>query len=162
MVSRPQPRPTQRSASGLSSPQNWSLSGGAASAPSRQGQNGPMLAMNMGPAINGPQVPGPRISGADLGSDWVSLYEAWVRSHLYYPDQAAMNNEEGSVTVVLKIDRSGRVLSVELTDRSGSQWLDLASAALFRNARVPAFPANVTGDSATVQQTIHYMLIRHR
>ena len=131
------------------------------SPPSRQGSGGQSLSMNMGPSVAGPSIPGPRISGADLGADWISLYTAWVRSHLYYPEQAALNGEDGSTEVIVEINRSGKVLSVQLVGRSGSQWLDLSTTAMFRGARVPPFPANVTGDTATVEQTIHYVLRRH-
>jgi protein TonB len=117
--------------------------------------------MMAGPAIMGPSVQGPRISGANLGSDWVSLYTAWVRSHLFYPEQAALNGEDGTAEVILQINRSGKVLSVELVTRSGSQWLDLSTTGMFRGARVPPFPANVTEDTATIDQTIHYILRRH-
>ncbi len=117
--------------------------------------------MMTGPALLGPSVPGPRISGADLGSDWISLYTAWVRAHLYYPEQAALNGEDGTNEVIIQINRAGKVLSVELVTRSGSQWLDLSSTGMFRNARVPPFPADVTGDTATIDQTIHYILRRH-
>lgn len=105
-------------------------------------------------------APGPRITGADLGDDWIGSYETWVRAHLYYPEQAAANGEDGTAEVILKIDRSGKVLSVELVTRSGSQWLDLEATGMFRGARVPPFPSNVTGDTATIDQTIHYILKR--
>ena len=156
-LARPQPRSPQRSASGFPTPQNWSLSGGLVSPSGPRGAAG-QSSLLAGPAVLGPNLDGPRITGAQLGSDWIGEYTAWVRSHLYYPEQAAANREDGSTEVLVKIDRSGKVLSVELVGRSGSQWLDLATTGIFRGARVPPFPRNVDGDTATVDQTIHYIL----
>jgi TonB family protein len=156
---RPQTQTPQRSASGFPTPQNWSLSGGLVSRPSQRGAGGDSSLMT-GPAVLGPSIPGPRITGADLGRDWIGEYTAWVRAHMYYPEQAAANGEDGTAEVILQINRSGKVLSVELVTRSGSQWLDLSTTGIFRGARVPPFPDNVTGDTATIDQTIHYILRR--
>jgi protein TonB len=158
-IARPQTQAPQRSASGFPTPQNWSLSGGLVSRPSQRGAGGDSALM-AGPSLLGPSIPGPRITGADLGRDWIGEYTAWVRAHMYYPEQAAANNEDGTVEVIVQINRSGKVLSVELVTRSGSQWLDLATTGLFRGARVPRFPDNVTSDTATVDQTIHYIMKR--
>jgi protein TonB len=81
-----------------------------------------------------------------------------VQAHLYYPEQAALNGEDGTAEVVLEIDRYGKVLSVELVTPSGSQWLDLSTQGMFRGAHVPAFPQGTKEDTATVDQTIHYIL----
>jgi protein TonB len=156
----PKPRPQvlarpaePRSPSGFPRPQNYSF--GAPSGPTQLGAAGGQAAQT-----NGPFQPAPHITGAQLGSDWIGLYSAWVQRHLYYPQQAAENGEDGSAEVVLVVDRSGRVQSVELVGRSGSQWLDLAIQALFRRQIVPPFPPGTKDDTATIDQTIHYILRR--
>jgi protein TonB len=152
-LARPLIRPAPRSPSGFPAPQNWSLTGGLVSPPAQQGASGRSL-------MAGPSLPTPTITGANLGRDWIAAYSAWVHEHLYYPEQAALNGEDGTTEVVVRIDRTGRVLSVELVGRSGSQWLDMSTTGMFRGARVPAFPPDTKEDVATVDQTIHYILRR--
>jgi protein TonB len=152
-LARPLYRPAPRNPSGFPAPQDWSFSGGLLSHPSREGASGQALTA-------GPSMPSPHITGADLGRDWVAAYSAWVQAHLFYPEQAALNGEDGTAEVVMNIDRTGRVLSVELRSRSGSQWLDLSTTGMFRGAHVPPFPPGTKEDTATVDQTIHYILRR--
>ena len=157
----PRPRPLQlarprlapRNPFGFPTPQDWSFSGGLPSHPSQSGASGQA-------SLAGPSAPAPRITGAELGRDWLAAYTAWVRAHMYYPEQAAENGEDGTAEVVLSIDRYGKVLSVQLVTRSGSQWLDLETTGLFRGARVPPFPQGTKEDTATIDQTIHYVLQR--
>ncbi len=48
-----------------------------------------------------------------------------------------MNGEDGSAMVQVVANPDGHVTSVELERKSGSQWLDLALLALFRDAHLP-------------------------
>lgn len=156
----PPPRPRQfarpqqqRSPSGFPMPQNWSLAGAGSSRPTMQG--------GLGHAdITGPSQPAPMITGANLGRDWIAAYRAWVQARLYYPEQARELGQDGASEVILKINRYGKVLSVELISRSGSQWLDLETTGLFRGRSVPAFPPDTKEDEATIDQTIQYILRR--
>lgn len=152
-LARPTYRPPPRNPSGFPAPQDWSFGGGLPSHPSRQGAQGQA-------EQSGPSQPAPRISGAQLGRDWIAAYSAWVQAHLYYPEQAALNGEDGTAEVILDIDRYGKVLSVELVTPSGSQWLDLSTQGMFRGAHVPPFPQGTKEDTATIDQTIHYILHR--
>jgi protein TonB len=153
-LARPQYRPTPRNnPSGFPAPQDWSFGGGQLSRPSQQGAGGQSL-------MAGPSIPTPHITGAQLGRDWIAAYSAWVQAHLYYPEQAALNNEDGTTEVAVEIDRTGKVLSVQLITRSGSQWLDLSTTGMFRGAHVPPFPQDTKENTATVDQTIHYILQR--
>jgi len=103
-----------------------------------------------------------RIEGADLGEDWERALQAWWDRHGFYPRQAAENDEDGTNRVRVELDRTGRVHSVELEMRSGSQWLDMGSLAIFRDARLPPFPLSTPQDEATLHLTINYILIRPR
>ena len=152
-LARPLPRSTPRNPSGFPAPQDWSFTGGLVSPQSRSGASGQSL-------MAGPSLPAPHITGAQLGRDWIAAYTAWVRAHLYYPEQAALNGEDGTAEVLVNIDRTGKVLSVELVTRSGSQWLDLSTTGMFRGAHVPAFPPDTKENDATVDQTIQYILRR--
>ena len=101
-----------------------------------------------------------RVAGAHVGPDWRNELSAWVRSHAYYPEQAAMNEEDGDVTVQVVANPNGRVTSVEMKSRSGSQWLDLALLGLFRGANLP--PLHDETEPITFNFTMHYILIRVR
>jgi len=101
-----------------------------------------------------------RVAGAHVGPDWRNELSAWVRAHAYYPEQAAMNGEDGDVTVQVVTNPNGHVTSVEMKSRSGSRWLDMALTALFRDAKLP--PLHDETEPLTFNFTMHYILIRMR
>jgi protein TonB len=92
------------------------------------------------------------------GSDWGNELVAWVNRHKYYPTQAAMNGEDGNVTVQVVANPNGHVTAVEMKWRSGSQWLDMALMGLFRDANLP--PLHDATEPITFNFTMHYILIR--
>jgi TonB family protein len=94
-----------------------------------------------------------------IGDDWFNLVAAWWRRHAYYPSEAGMNGEQGIATVKLVVRHDGRVESVRLEDSSGSQWLDMAAVAVFRNANLPPLPSDVTSAVVPLHFTIHYIII---
>ncbi len=94
------------------------------------------------------------------GADWLNALSAWIEAHKYYPQEAAEAGEDGTVVVRVMVDHTGRVQSVELRDRSGSQWLDLAAQAMFRGAHLPPFPPGTSDPDFTFNLTMHYILIR--
>jgi TonB family protein len=103
-----------------------------------------------------------RIEGADLGAEWERALLAWWDQHSFYPHQAVENDEEGTNRLRILVDRTGQVHSVVLEMRSGSQWLDLGSLAIFRDAKLPPFPLSTPQNEATLHLTIDYILIRRR
>jgi TonB family protein len=159
---RPRPLPP----SPFSSPMNFSYG------PTRPHQPSPSRDSSRpsDSALIGP-TPGP--SGAETihlepdshgergpGTDWSNELSDWIESHKYYPEQAAMNGEEGTAEVRVTIDRYGHVKTVELVSRSGSIWLDMASQALFRDRTVPPLPPDSPLQTVTFDLTTHYILIR--
>ena len=52
---------------------------------------------------------------------------------------------------------NGHVTSVELKMRSGSQWLDMALVALFRDANLP--PLEGETEPLTFNFTMHYIIV---
>ncbi len=54
--------------------------------------------------------------------------------------------------------RDGRVLDAALVSSSGSAVLDEAARAMFRNVRLPAFPAGMAQDQITVTVPIRFTL----
>jgi TonB family protein len=105
-------------------------------------------------------TPFSRVSGAHVGPDWRNELSAWVRAHAYYPEQAAMNGEDGTAMVRVVANPDGRVTSVQLQSKSGSVWLDMALQALFRDAHLP--PLYGEDEPISFNFTMHYILIRVR
>jgi TonB family protein len=150
-VARPQPR----SPSGFPMPENYALN----RAPAPLASHG----FDSSPSPRGGQDDESykHIGGADPGPDWLSELHRWAAAHAFYPQEAAQEGQEGSVTVQVEIDHFGHVLNVDMVSRSGSQWLDLAWLGQWRHATVPSFPQGTMGDTTTLQYTINYILIRH-
>jgi protein TonB len=137
--------------------------------PRRQGMD-----LSVGPqALNAPPSPSPalrrgenaagaslRITGAELGADWRAAFQAWLQRNGYYPPEAARAGEDGPVTVRFEVGRDGRVRWVRLIYASGSRWLDIATQALLRDRMIPPFPPGNRDEQATIDLTIHYILIR--
>ena len=151
------PRPSE-----FPTPMNFSFGRAAPQerAPTRTSPHAPntldfSLAPRQGATDNSPFS---RVAGARVGPDWRNLLSAWVRAHAYYPEQAAMNGEDGDAMVQVVANPSGHVTSVEMKMRSGSQWLDMALIALFRDADLP--PLMGESEPITFNFTMHYILIR--
>jgi protein TonB len=101
-----------------------------------------------------------QVAGADLGADWLHQLHEWWNRHGYYPRQAAEQGEDGSTRLRVRVERSGRVREVTLEMRSGSQWLDMGSLAIFRDAMLPPFPPATPQNEATLYLTLNFILIR--
>lgn len=97
---------------------------------------------------------------ANVGADWAQGLAEYWRRHRYYPRQAAENGEDGTVQVVLVVNRLGRVQSVEVKTRSGSPWLDMAALSVWRNAQLAPLPAENPNPTVTIPLTINYILLR--
>jgi TonB family protein len=118
--------------------------------------------LSLGPVVRGGKImeSHARIDAAAAGADWRSALAAWVEQHKYYPAQAAMNGEDGNTTVLVTMRPDGKVLSVEMETRSGSQWLDMATLGMFRDAMLPELPLNMRKQNFTFHFTMRYVLIR--
>jgi protein TonB len=152
-------------------PFSWRSAGLSAPPPSGpSGRRGSAIDLSPGPlALNSrgepPRAPHDadaaiRVTGAQVGADWIqALHEWWLR-HRYYPSQALVNGEDGTVQIHLSVDRYGKVQGVEMRSTSGSQWLDMAALATFRGAKLPPFPSNTPEPRADLDLTIQYILLR--
>ena len=92
----------------------------------------------------------------------MSALRKWVDLHKYYPEAAIDQLQQGNVSVAVLIDRSGRVLSVQMLSSSTSPFLDGAWLDVFRGATVPAFSPDMTEQTTTLRATIHFILRMHR
>lgn len=156
------PQPTRQALGTLGAPMdlNFGQASSRAPAPRAPGSRGIDFSL-------GAPKPGPNRSeaffdarAANVGADWAQGLETFWRQHRYYPRQAAEAGEDGTVRVVLVVNRLGRVKSVEVKTRSGSPFLDMAAVAVWRNAQLAPLPAETAGATITIPLTINYILIR--
>lgn len=162
--SRPRPPTPSRQALGtLSNPMDLSFAPSAPRPAARGSVASRAFDLSPPPERQGASRSDPyaQIRAANASEDWNrGLLQFWLR-HRFYPPQAAQSGEEGTVTIQLTVDRSGRVDNVEIVSRSGSQWLDMAAVATFRNARLPPFTNEMRQDRLTFPIPITYYLVRH-
>jgi periplasmic protein TonB len=164
----PAPTPSQRPAAPAPStafpaPMNFSFNQPPPSrAPARTTSRGvSTLDFSLAPRQGAADTtPFSRVAGAHVGPDWRNELSAWVRAHAYYPEQAAMNGEDGDVMVRVVANPDGRVTGVEMRSKSGSVWLDMALLSLFRDAHLP--PLHDENEPITFDFLMHYILIRGR
>jgi TonB family protein len=160
---RPRPAPPRPQFGSLGAPMDLNFGQAASRAPAPRGSSG-SRAIDF--SLGAPK-PGPNkseaffdIRAANIGADWAQGLAAYWRRHRFYPQQAAENGEDGTVQVVLVVNRLGRVQSVEVKSRSGSPWLDMAAVATWRNAQLAPLPAENTDPTITIPLTINYILLR--
>ncbi len=99
------------------------------------------------------------VRGGPIGKDWIEQLHEWWLQHSYYPPEAAMRAQDGTVQIHVRVDRYGHVRLVELEGTSGSLWLDAAAQAVFRDANVPPFPLATDGETRDLDITIDYILV---
>lgn len=129
----------------------------------RRGGSGAPIDMSLGPLSTNGQINAPfmtRNSIRGVSDDYGSEIDRWIRAHLYYPEDAIKNGEDGPSSVHVVLDRDGRVKSVRLTGQSGSYSLDAATTGMFQGAHLPPVPPDMKGDHFDIDLTINYILIR--
>ncbi|GBR04929.1 TonB periplasmic protein [Acetobacter oeni LMG 21952] len=158
----------QRAPSPFDSPMDLSLD--QSSAPrrarrhGRSGGSGGPIDLSIGPMIQNGQLNAPfatRSTTRGVSDDYSGEVDRWIRRHMYYPEEAAKNGEEGPSSVHVVIDRQGRVRFVRLTNQSGSYELDASTTGMFHGAQLPPVPPDIQGDHFDLDVTINYILIRH-
>jgi protein TonB len=104
-------------------------------------------------AVTAPQV---SIQG-NVGKNWGAAFNKWVYAHLYYPDSAAEQGQQGDVTVQFTAHRDGSVTGLRMTSSSGSPFLDQAWTGIFGQNQLPPFPPGGS-DTLNITATVHYEL----
>ncbi len=158
----------QRAPSPFDSPMDLSFDQSSAPRRSRRhgrsGGSGGPIDLSIGPMIQNGQLNAPfatRSSTRGVSDDYSAEVDRWIRHHMYYPEEAARNGEEGPSSVHVVIDRQGRVRFVRLTNQSGSYQLDASTTGMFQGAQLPPVPPDIAGDHFDLDVTINYILIRH-
>jgi len=130
----------------------------------RSGGAGAPIDMSIGPLVRDGQINAPystRTTIRGVSEDYEGEIDRWIRAHMYYPEDAARNGEDGPSSVHVVLDRFGNVKAVRLTGQSGSYSLDAATTGMFRGAQLPPVPPDMKGDHFDIDLTINYILIRH-
>jgi protein TonB len=108
------------------------------------------------PVSAAPRPPPP----AAISSGWRAALAAWMQRHKRYPEAARWRGEEGRVLIRFTAEPDGMVRDVALVQGSGSVSLDESTVLLLRGARIPPFPAEMTGSAVTVTMPVSYELER--
>ncbi|MBO1360686.1 energy transducer TonB [Acetobacter sacchari] len=130
----------------------------------RSGGSGGPIDLSIGPMVQNGRLNAPystRSTTRGVSDDYSAEVDRWIRRHMYYPEDAARNGEEGPSSVHVVIDRAGRVRFVRLTGQSGSYELDASTTGMFHGAELPPVPPDIPGDHFDLDVTINYILIRH-
>ncbi len=97
-----------------------------------------------------------RANGANRGIDWYGKLNDLAAQRVSYPKEASTYDEGGVVKVHMVIDRSGWIKSVEVVRSSGSDVLDRAAVAVFRDVHLAPFPPGTPDPPTNVEVTLHY------
>ncbi len=137
---------------------NMSLNGSApAPAPSFTGKPG--LNLNLSQSdLNSMISPQIQVQG-DIGQDWMDGFNKWVNDHIYYPDEAAKNGDQGTSVIQFTVHRDGSVTGLHLLSSAGSVFLDQAWLGIFKNNNVPAFPPGTKADSIVITGSLQYEIV---
>lgn len=170
---RPVPRPksptnaNRHAASPFDNPMDLSFNEAPAPRRHRHGRpggSGGPIDLSVGPVVENGAINAhytSRASVRGVSDDYGQEINAWIMRHMYYPEEAARNGEEGASSVHVVLDRTGRVKSVYQTGSAGSYYLDAATSGMFHGAQLPPVPPDMKGNHFDIDLTINYILIRH-
>ncbi|MEX0297629.1 MAG: TonB family protein [Kordiimonas sp.] len=97
-------------------------------------------------------------AGTDGFSSWTTAAGKSVSSEMRYPAIAVLNGKEGTPTFKVKINRSGDVLSADLTKTSRSGVINAAAKRAIKRTDFPSVPADFEGEELTFSVQLHYAL----
>ena len=91
--------------------------------------------------------------------DYDDLLLQYAIDHLSYPEQAASNNEAGSVVIRVTVARDGTVRDVRLVKSSVYRTLDVNTMDIYRNKRMPPLPDYISGATHDFVLEVIYELV---
>jgi protein TonB len=106
-------------------------------------------------AMNTPQI---SVQG-EIGQDWMDGFNKWVNDHIYYPQAAVEQGQQGTSTIEFTVHRDGSITGLHLLDSAGSPFLDQAWLGIFAQNNVPPFPPGTKSDTLKITATLHYELL---
>jgi len=108
--------------------------------------------------LNAMEAPEFSVQG-EIGADWMSGFNKWVNEHIYYPQAAAEQNQQGTSVIQFTVHRDGHVTGVRLLSSAGSPFLDQAWLGIFLHNNVPRFPPGTKSDSINITASLQYELV---
>ncbi len=108
--------------------------------------------------LNAMEAPEFSVQG-EIGADWMSGFNKWVNAHIYYPQAAAEQNQQGTSVIQFTVHRDGRVTGVHLISSAGSPFLDQAWLGIFLHNHVPRFPPGTKSDSIDITASLQYEIV---
>ncbi|QCE33177.1 energy transducer TonB [Acetobacteraceae bacterium] len=120
---------------------------------------GVMGPLSVNGKINAPYSSSSTIKG--VSSDYGAELDAWIRNHIFYPDDAVRQELEGATSVHVRLDRKGHVQQVFVKGPSGVASLDVATVSIFQGQKLPDVPEDMKGDHFDIDVQVNYLLIRH-
>ncbi len=100
-------------------------------------------------------------ASSTASADWFAEVHDWGQRRIYAPREATEKEQEGVSAVELTIARDGTVRKVRLVQSSGFRLLDMASLAIYRDHKVPAFPYEMPGDQVVFIMNMSYTIIHN-
>jgi len=89
--------------------------------------------------------------------DYKKVISQLIAKNKNYPQKAQLDKIEGDVKAKFKIDRSGNLIEIKITESSGSDLLDTAAiSAIKKTAPFPKPPKELLGDHAGLTLTIPF------
>ncbi len=90
---------------------------------------------------------------------YAEMVAALLNENKAYPHAARRMKIEGTAVIRLRIERSGRLLSADLTESSGSPLLDDAVLSMVkRTGKFPPFPESVYSESEVFSVPVRFSL----
>ncbi len=111
-------------------------------------------------AANAAPAPGPSTPfNSNAKANWQGLMSAHLERAKRYPRTAQLRRQQGVSTVHFRMDRQGKVLSVELIRGAGHDILDEESMALIKRAEpLPPPPPEMVGEILDLTVPIQFFL----
>jgi protein TonB len=155
------PSPRRAQSSPFSHPMEFSYAPRDVQGASAGLRNSRSIDLSAGPVVRGGHLLDrvAHVVGQGGRADYLALLSEFIETHKYYPPEAARNGEDGSATVELTVRRDGKVEALNLVQSSGSEILDAAWMAVFRDNRLPPFPDELNKPRETFTLTLNYHLI---
>ncbi len=119
------------------------------------------LDLAAGPSIRQGRLMDPvqHVIGSHGAGDYAEVLRAYVEAHRDYIQYALRGAEEGQAVLQVTITRDGSVKSLHLIRPSGSQLLDAAWMAFFRDHKLPPMNDDIPGEEYTFDYELDYSII---
>jgi protein TonB len=89
-------------------------------------------------------APGDQVASGD---PYFNALRAEIEKHRFYPELARPLGLVGIARFDMKIDRTGKIVALQLQESSGTELIDRAAEKMIRDtARLPPPPSDIPGD----------------